>query len=150
MDAHANLPPEGRLLALDLGEKRVGVAVSDELRLTSRPLPPLARSNWKDLLGRIAKLCGEFDVKGVVVGLPLLRGGVEGEAAGEARRVARNLSLSLRLPVFLQDEHLTSVSAELTMRGAGATREEISRRVDSEAASLILSDFLFRRREGEE
>src|SRR5436190_17491917 len=85
----------GRLLALDLGTRRVGVAVSDELRLSVRPLPALARGSWKKLLRAIALLCEQFDARGVVVGLPLRLDGVEGEAAREARRIARNLELSL-------------------------------------------------------
>lgn len=134
--------PAGRLLALDLGARRVGVAVSDESRLSVRPLPPLARASWKKLLGEIAELCRSFDAKGVVVGLPVNLDGTEGEAAAEARRVARNLSLSLHLPVHLQDERLTSRDAEHSLRTAGATEPEVAARVDGEAAALILSDFL--------
>ena len=134
--------PAGRLLALDLGARRVGVAVCDELRLSVRPLPPLTRASWKKLLREIADLCRSFDAKGVVVGLPVNLDGTEGEAAQEARRVARNLSLSLNLPVCLQDERLTSRAAEQTLRSEGATESEITARIDGEAAALILSDFL--------
>ena len=134
--------PAGRLLALDLGARRVGVAVCDELRLAVRPLPPLARAGWKQLLREIAALCQSFDAKGVVVGLPVNLDGTEGEAAQEARRIARNLSLSLSLPVHLQDERLTSRDAEQALRSAGATGPEVSARIDGEAAALILSDFL--------
>lgn len=134
--------PAGRLLALDLGARRVGVAVSDELRLTVRPLPAIARTSWKKLLGEIVRLCQSFDAEGVVVGLPVNLEGTEGDAAAEARRVARNLSLSLNLPVHLQDERLTSRAAERSLRSAGATESEVAARVDSEAAALILSDFL--------
>lgn len=146
-DRHAQeLPssdrPAGRLLALDLGARRVGVAVCDELRLAVRPLPPLARANWKRLLKEIAALCQSFDARGVVVGLPVNLDGTEGEAAREARRIARNLSLSLHLPVHLQDERLTSLAAEQTLRGEGASAAEVATRIDGEAAALILSDFL--------
>ncbi|HLL75792.1 MAG TPA: Holliday junction resolvase RuvX [Pyrinomonadaceae bacterium] len=134
--------PVGRLLALDLGARRVGVAVSDELRLSVRPLPPLARASWKKLLREIAELCQSFDAKGVVVGLPINLDGSEGEAAQEARRIARNLSLSLNLPVHLQDERLTSRSAEQALRSAGASASEVASRIDGEAAALILNDFL--------
>lgn len=141
-DSRPSVPATGRLLALDLGARRVGVAVSDELRLSVRPLPPLARASWKKLLGEIVELCRSFDAKGVVVGLPVNLDGTEGEAAAEARRVARNLSLSLNLPVHLQDERLTSRDAERTLRTAGATDSEVAARIDGEAAALILSDFL--------
>jgi putative Holliday junction resolvase len=137
-------PRPGRLLALDLGARRVGVAVSDELRLTVRPLPALQRSNWKKLLREIVELRGRFDARGVVVGLPLRLDGTEGEAATEARRIARNLKLSLGVPVFLQDERLTSRAAEATLRARRLAPAEVKGRVDSTAAALILRDFLAR------
>ncbi len=132
----------GRILSLDLGEKRVGVAVSDENRLSVRALPVLGRTNWKRLLADIDALCRRFDVKRVVVGLPLRLDGTEGDAAEDARRVARNLELSLKLPVSLQDERLTSKDAEASLRAEGLDFREIKGRVDSEAAVLILKDFL--------
>jgi len=137
----------GRVLALDLGTVRVGVAVSDELRLTVRPLPALKRTNWKRLLRDVAELCSSFDVKRVVLGLPLRLDGSEGDAAVEARRVARNLGLSLGVPVSLQDERHTSYDAELRLRAEELTEDEIARRVDSDAAALILSDYLSSERE---
>jgi len=132
----------GRILSLDLGEKRVGVAVSDENRLSVRALPVLGRTNWKRLLSDIDELCRRFDVKRVVVGLPLRLDGTEGDAAEDARRVARNLGLSLKLPVSLQDERLTSKDAEAELRAEGFDFREIKARVDGEAAVLILKDFL--------
>lgn len=137
----------GRVLALDLGLKRVGVAVSDELRLTVRPLPPVARTSWKQLLRTLAQLCQQFDVKSVVIGLPLRLDGTEGDAAAEARRIARNLGLSLSLDVHLQDERLTSKEAEERLRAAGLNERQVKERVDGEAAALILSDFLHHRQD---
>lgn len=138
---------EGRVLALDLGTVRVGVAVSDELRLTVRPLPALRRTNWKRLLRDVAELCSSFDVKRVVLGLPLRLDGSEGDAAAEARRLARNLGLSLPVPVSLQDERHTSHDSQLRLRAEELTRDEIALRIDSEAAALILSDYLSGERE---
>lgn len=132
----------GRVLALDLGTQRVGVAVSDELRLTVRPLPLLRRANWKRLLREVTELCSSFDVRMVVIGLPLRLDGTEGDAATEARRVARNFSLSLDVPVCLQDERLTSRAAEDSLRSSGFGEREIKERVDSEAAAIILRDFI--------
>jgi putative Holliday junction resolvase len=134
--------PSGRLLALDLGEKRVGVAVSDELSITVRPLPFLSRTNWKKLLTAVADLLQDFDAKALVIGLPLNLDGTEGQAAAEAKRQARNFELSLKVPVFLQDERLTSRAAEETLRSTGHTGDDIRKRVDSEAAAIILRDFL--------
>jgi putative holliday junction resolvase len=133
---------QGRLLAIDMGSKRVGLAVSDELRLTVRTLPALPRTPWKRLLSSLAELCDQFDVQSIVLGLPLRLDGTEGDAAHEVRRVARNLQLSLKLPLFFQDERLTSKDAESSLRERGLRAGEISDRIDSEAASIILRDFL--------
>jgi putative Holliday junction resolvase len=134
--------PQGRLLALDLGEKRVGVAVSDELLITVRPLPYLSRTNWKQLLVAVADLLQSFDAKALVIGLPLNLDGTEGRAAAEARRQAGNFELSLKVPVYLQDERLTSREAEEALRASGRTGSDLRRQVDSEAAAIILRDFI--------
>jgi putative Holliday junction resolvase len=133
---------KGRLLSLDLGTKRVGVAVSDELQLSAQPLAPLRRSNWKTLLRQISELRQSFDAQGVVIGLPLNLDGTEGFAAQEARRIAHNLTRSLSVPVHLQDERLTSHAAEESLRAAGVTGQALKARVDSEAAAIILRDFI--------
>jgi putative Holliday junction resolvase len=132
----------GRVLAIDIGSKRVGLAVSDEMRLSVRTLPALPRTPWKRLVGSLADLCQKFDVRSIVLGLPLRLDGSEGDAALEARRIARNLELSLKLPLFLQNESLTSKAAEAALRVRGLGDEEIASKVDSEAASIILGDFL--------
>ena len=134
----------GRVLALDLGAKRVGVALSDELRLTVRPLDALPGTNWKRLVKALDELCREFDVREVVLGLPLRLDGSEGDAAAEARRVARKLELTLRLPVKFQDERLTSKAAEAALRREGLSVREVSANSDSEAAAIILRDYLSR------
>lgn len=133
---------EGRLLALDLGQKRVGVAVSDELRITVRRLPLLRRTNWKQLLGAVADLLQSFDAQALVIGLPLNLDGTEGPAAMEARRLARNFELSLQVPVYLQDERLSSIEAEETLRAAGRSQAELLQDLDSESAAIILRDFI--------
>jgi putative Holliday junction resolvase len=112
------------------------------MRLSVRTLPALPRTPWKRLLGSLAALCEEFDVRSIVLGLPLRLDGTEGDAAQEFRRVAHNLQLTLKLPLFFQDERLTSKDAETSLRKRGFRVKEISDRVDSEAASIILSDFL--------
>lgn len=134
--------PPGRILALDLGTKRVGVAVTDEMQLTVRPLPFLTRSNWKQLLLDLCELCRRFDVKTIVVGLPLKLDGTLGTAALKTRRLARNLSLSLSIPVHLQDERYTSFDAENRLKANRLRGDEILRNIDGEAAALILNDFI--------
>ena len=132
----------GPVLALDFGEKRVGSAVSDERLVTTKRLPLLKRSNWKKLLQDIQRLVEGFDAQTIVVGLPLSMDGSEGDAAKNARRLATNLARSVRLPVYLQDERLTSVEAAANLKAEGMTPDEIAANVDGEAAATILRDFL--------
>lgn len=136
--------PSGRLLSLDLGEKRVGVAISDEMLITVRPLPLLRRTSWKELLRAVSELIRSFDAKGLVIGLPMNLDGSEGRAAQEARQRARNFHQSLQLPVYLHDERLTTVEAEESLRAAGASPEEVRSSVDSHSAAIILRDFIAR------
>ena len=138
-------PTSGRLLSLDLGMKRIGVAVSDELQFTVRHVCVLTRKSWKKVLKQIVAFLNEYDAVGLVLGLPYNTDGSESEMSQEARRLARNFSLSLDVPVFLQDERLTSYTAKGYMREVGFSEKEIRKRVDSEAAAIILSDFIERR-----
>jgi putative Holliday junction resolvase len=135
---------QGRVLAIDLGSKRVGFAISDELRISVRPLPMLARTPWKRLCATLINLCEEFDVKMIVLGLPLRLDGSEGDAAIEIKRIARNLNLSLNLPIEFQDERYTSKDAETILLKNGMQAERVAEHVDSESAAIILNDFLSR------
>jgi putative Holliday junction resolvase len=132
----------GPVLALDLGEKLVGVAVSDERLITTKRLPPLNRSNWKKLLQDVRYLLERFDAKTIVVGLPLSLDGSEGEAAKNVRRLALNLAKSIQQPVYVQDERLTSRAAMENLKAEGVKPEEIPALIDGEAAATILRDFL--------
>jgi putative Holliday junction resolvase len=132
----------GRVLALDLGTKRVGVAVSDELCITVRSLAPIQRTSWKQLLRAVNDQIIAFDAQALVIGLPLRLDGVEGDAAAEARRIAQNFARSLSVPVYLQDERLTSRAAEENLRAAGIAASKLRARIDSESAAVILRDFI--------
>ncbi len=132
----------GPILALDLGEKLVGTAISDERFITTKRLPPLKRSSWKKLLQDIRKLVERFDAQTIVVGLPLRLDGSEGDAAKNVRRLASNLARSVVLPVYLQDERLTSFAATENLKAEGMKPEDIPALVDGEAAATILRDFL--------
>ena len=111
----------GPVLALDLGEKLVGAAVSDERLVTTKRLQPLKRSNWKKLLQDVRDLLERFDAQTIVVGLPLRMDGTEGDAAKNVRRLALNLARSVQQPVYLQDERLTSVAATENLKAEGLT-----------------------------
>ena len=103
--------PAGPILALDLGEKLVGAAVSDDRLITIKRLSPLKRSNWKRLLQEVVTLIKRYDAQTVVIGLPLNLDGTIGGPAEKARQVANNLARSIKQSVYLQDERLTSFEA---------------------------------------
>ncbi len=140
-------PTSGRLLALDLGTKRIGVAVSDELQFTVRAVCIIERQSWKKVLKQIVSFLKEFDAVGLVLGLPYNTNGSESEMSREARRLARNFSLSLDVPVFLQDERVSTYDARGRLWKLGLSEKEIRQRLDGEAAAIILSDFIERRKE---
>jgi len=132
----------GPVLALDLGEKLVGTAISDERLVTTKRLPPLKRSNWKKLLQDVRHLLERFDAQTIVVGLPLRLDGTAGDAASNVRRLALNLAKSVAQPVYLQDERLTSRAAMENLKAEGLKPEQIPALIDGEAAAMILRDFL--------
>ncbi len=138
----AQLHINGPILALDIGEKLVGAAISDERLITTKRLPPLKRSNWKKLLQDVQHLLESFDARTIVVGLPLNMDGSEGESSRNVRRLAWNLARSVKQPVYLQDERLTSLAAIENLKAEGFKAEEIPQLVDGEAATIILRDFL--------
>ena len=130
------------VVAIDLGEKRVGIAVSDSLSISITRLDALPRTSWKQLLRDVDDLIQRFDAQTVVIGLPLMLNGSSGDSALRVRRVAQKFAQSLRVPVYLQDERLSSVEAEQNLRAEGHKRDRVSALVDSEAAAVILRDFL--------
>ena len=138
----AESDPRPPIIALDLGEKRVGVAVSDSLAIAITRLAALPRTNWKQLLRDVADLVQRFDAKTVVIGLPLRLDGSNGDAALQIRNIAFNFARSLTIPVYLQDERLSSVEAEENLRTDGHPADAVPELVDSEAAAVILRDFL--------
>ena len=129
-------------MALDIGAKLVGAAVSDERLITTKRLPPLTRSNWKMLLQDLRHLLERFDAKTIVVGLPLSMDGSQGDAAKNVCRLALNLAKSVPQPVYLQDERLTSRAAMENLLAEGVKPDEILALIDGEAAAMILRDFL--------
>ena len=131
--------PAGRVLALDLGEARIGVAVSDPDRTVALPS------------GTIKVAGGVEDLKAaaeVVVGHPVSLSGERGPAARRAEEFAGGLRLLLRVPVHLQDERLSTAEAERGLRAAGARGRDRRRAGDAAAAGLILESFLARGRVG--
>ncbi len=133
----------GRVLAIDYGTKRHGIALSDGLRLTARPLltleRPATRAEEFRLIGDILR---REEVDLLVVGLPFNMDGTPGTHAPEILRWAEALTEAVGLDVVLQDERLTTVQATHHLRDAGRNRREIKARVDAVAAAVLLQDFL--------
>jgi len=140
----SRVPATGRLLGVDPGTRRIGVAITDDLRISTRALDVITRTSWKRLLLDIDRLIAKFDAKGLVIGLPLESDGGESAMSLEARSMAGKFALSLKVPVFLQDERNTSYEAKSRLWGEGLTLAEAKARTDSTAASIILADFLDR------
>lgn len=134
-----------RILGLDLGDVRIGVAISDPDRRIAVPLGTVHTGAPADLKA-IAKLVEEHEVVLVVVGHPLRMSGEPGTRAAHAEGFAGALRSFLPVPVELQDERLSTVEAERALRDAGATGRERRRVVDRSAATVILQAYLDRAR----
>ena len=138
--ARAALP--GRVLAIDLGARRIGLAVSDPMRWTAQGLPTLERRNARYDLDYLQSLVRQYDVALVLLGNPLNMDGSEGSQSARAREFAERLRQSLKIEVRLWDERLTTVEARLLLQESGMKRQRKSRQVDRLAAAILLQDFL--------
>ena len=134
-------PARGRALGVDLGTRRVGLALTDALRIVASPLDTVPMVSEKDLVERLVRLCREKGVTTAVIGLPVSRDGSEGPMCERARRVAGKLCES-GIPAVLQDESWSSRQAESVLRETGKTRRTSKGKVDAIAASIILREFL--------
>ena len=148
MGIPARLPPHGRcqrqagrILGVDLGTRRVGLALTDSLHLISSPFATIPMSAEGALAERLRQICREHDVRTVVIGLPMSADGSEGPGCARARRLAGMLASS-GIRAELQDESWSSRDAEKILREVGKTRRAAKEKIDAVAASLILRDFL--------
>lgn len=133
-----------RLLAVDYGRVRHGLAVSDGLGLASHPLPAWRRQDPARDLAHLRRLCEDRDVAAIVVGLPLNMDGSEGGMAAEVRRWGEQLAADLGLPVRYEDERLSTDEAESVLQARGLKPSERRRLRDSLAAAVILQAVLDR------
>lgn len=143
----------GRTLAIDFGERRIGLAISDPTATLAQPLPALVRRRGKrPPIQAILELMEAHDADRAVVGLPLSLEGEDTDWTIEVRDFAAKLARRSGNDVFLIDERMTSVAAERTVRSLGLPRErrEQKERIDTAAAMLILQAFLDRIRNGVE
>ncbi|MBL8170384.1 MAG: Holliday junction resolvase RuvX [Acidobacteria bacterium] len=133
-----------RVMALDYGAKAIGVALSDELQLTVRPLTTLRRDKLKyeQVLDRIGALIAEHEVGTLIVGLPLNMDGTAGPAVTRVERFIADLQARLTVPIVSVDERLTSREADELLREMGVSQRERKAKSDEYAATIILQDYL--------
>ena len=133
----------GALLGLDVGKKTVGVAISDISWLIASPLVLIKRRKLADDLASLVKLVADNKVVGLVIGMPLNMDGNEGPRAQSTRQFARNIEPEIDLPVFFQDERLSTVAVERVLTGeADLSRAKRAEVVDRAAAACILQSAL--------
>ncbi|HEX7285127.1 MAG TPA: Holliday junction resolvase RuvX [Candidatus Angelobacter sp.] len=132
----------GRILAIDYGSRRMGLAVSDPLGITAQGLETLERRNKRSDFARLEKLIREYRVREIVLGNPLRMSGEEGAQSQKVAEFAEELRRRFELPVHLWDERLTSAEANRILREAELSIQKRAAAVDRMAATLILQSFL--------
>ncbi len=144
---HDSTPtPVRRVLGLDVGSKRIGIAVSDPLGITAQGLETLQRQNKRLDFEKLEKLARDYSVAEVVVGFPLRMSGAEGVQAEKMHRFADELRERLQIPVHLWDERLTSAEANRLLRETEMSIQRRAQVVDQMAAVLILQSWMERQR----
>jgi putative Holliday junction resolvase len=141
MDKPAS-PLVRRILALDVGSKRIGVAISDLLGITAQGLETIQRQNKRRDLEALGQVLKKYDVREIVVGLPLRLSGAEGTQSEKMRRFADDLRAHFGLPVHLWDERWTSTEANRLLRETDLSIKKRGQAVDRMAAILILQSWM--------
>ena len=129
-------------MAIDLGEKRIGVAISDESRIIARAYSVLSRKSRKEDFQRYAHIVAEQKIKLLVMGLPVPLSGVEGQRAAWVRDYTTELAQHLEIPIEYWDESFSTKQAEASLRARGKRGKKVKERVDAVAAAFILQDYL--------
>jgi putative holliday junction resolvase len=139
-------PAPTHILAIDYGRKRIGLALSDELGITARPLATIERSNRRNDLRRLRDVCARHRIARIIVGYPLHLDGSAGQMAVEAASFAARVQKALGVPVDLLDERLTSWQAQQTTAELRTASRKKRRPLDEIAAAVLLREYLDRRR----
>jgi putative Holliday junction resolvase len=134
--------PARRVLGLDVGSRRIGIAVSDPLGITAQGLETLQRRNKRADLAALERVIREYEVREIVVGLPLRMSGAEGTQSDKMQVFAEELRKHFRLPVHLWDERLTSAEANRLLRETEMSIDKRAKAVDRMAAVLILQGWM--------
>ncbi|HZK24678.1 MAG TPA: Holliday junction resolvase RuvX [Oscillospiraceae bacterium] len=131
-----------RILGLDVGDRTIGVAVSDALGWTAQGIEVIRRGTWEADVQRLREICVEYDVTLIVVGYPKNMNGTIGPRAELSAQFAEQISQALSLPVKLWDERLTTMEAERMLIAADVSRAKRRKVIDKMAAVLILQNYL--------
>lgn len=142
----ARLKPGARLLGVDLGEKTIGLALSDTLISIATPMETLPRGKFSGDAAKIDAIIHAHGVGGLVIGLPLNMNGTEGPAAQSARAFARNFAARSQIPIVFWDERLSTAAVTRTLIDADASRKRRAALVDKMAAAFILQGAIDRLR----
>ena len=145
-DFSSVLPRMQALMGLDLGEKTIGVAVSDRLRGVASPLETVRRKKFKLDSARLLEIVSDREIGGIVLGLPMNMDGSEGPRCQSTRAFARNLSQLTDVPIGFWDERLSTVAAEKALLEADTSRKRRGQVIDHVAAGYILQGALDRLR----
>lgn len=129
-----------RILAIDYGARSIGLAITDELQLSVRPL--ITISSKKEAVERIRSICNEYEVAQIVVGLPLRLDGTHGDAADRVTGFISQLREIIDVPIVTQDERLTTRAADEMLRAEGVPWQKRREKIDAYAAAIILEDYL--------
>ncbi len=133
-------------MALDVGSRTIGLAVTDPLGITAQGLPTIRRKNKRTDLAALDEVIKKYEVRELVIGLPLRMSGDEGRQSGKIREFAEMVEKHFKLPIHLHDERLTSVEANRVLRESEMSIAKRAAVVDQLAAVLILQNFLEARR----
>jgi putative Holliday junction resolvase len=131
-----------RILALDLGKRRIGLALSDPLGITAQGLPTLQRTNIRQDLAALTALIEEREVGSILMGFPLHMSGREGRQAEYTREFGERLATHTGLPLRYWDERLTTVEAQRVLRSSGISIAKRARAVDQLSAQILLQSYL--------
>ncbi len=131
-----------RMLSVDYGDKRIGIAVCDELEMLATPLTTLKSTSMRNNIDAVAALAKKENAQKIVVGLPLNMDGTEGERASKSRSFGKVLERVSGVPVAYFDERLTSMQAEEIMNGMGIKKDKQKNIVDQIAAQIILQGYM--------
>lgn len=143
---HYGIITEMKMLGIDYGDRYVGFAECDDMEILAYPLRSVKVKSMKEAIDAAARIATEDKVQSIVIGLPLMPDGAEGERAGKTRAFGRVLERVTGLPVAYYDERLTTVQAEEYLAANGIKKRDMKQFTDEASAQIILSDYISARK----